>query len=267
MYKVAIIALVTILLIPLTSHSFASNIEIDIHTGAADKNAPVKISPPSTSAFVGDTIIIGNGDTVPHEISSGTPDSGPDGKFDSGTLNPGIYFSYTLTIADVGTITFYDKNYPWIIGTIVVQEAPAGYKVIHNVGADVGDGKTTFDVQYSSVKEIIQTAVIPKQNFVDFTLVGQTNQSSNLVLRLPTGLIDGPFIGVWVDHQVTKNFTVTQEQGVNVFTIPIRAQTEEVGVLGSQVVPEFGSVTGIVLAISIIGIVLFARLRPIRRLG
>lgn len=267
MYKVAIISLAAILLVPLVSHSFASNIEIGIHTGAADKNAPVKISPPSTSAFVGDTIMIGNGDTVPHEITSGTSDSGPDGKFDSGTLNPGMYFSYTLTNADVGTITFYDKNYPWIIGTVVVQQAPAGFKVAHNVGADAGDGKTTYDVQYQSVKDIISSSINPKDKSVNFVLVGQTNQGSNLVLRLPTGLVSGPFIGVWVDNQITKNFTVTEEQGVSVFTIPISAQTEGVSIVGAQVVPEFGPVAGIVLAISIIGIVLFARIRPIHRLG
>lgn len=266
MYKLAVLAAV-VLLIPLVSSSFASNIEIDIHTGSSDPNQHLTFYPPASSAYVGDTIMIGNGDTVPHEVVSGTPGSGPDGKFDSGTLNPGQYYSYKLTSGDVSTLSFYDKQYSWMTGTVVVAEAPTGYKVVHNVGADAGDGKTTFDVQYQSVKDIISSSINPKDKSVNFVLVGPSDQSSTLVLRLPTGLIDGPFLGVWVDNQITKNFTITQEQGVNVFTIPISAQTEGISVVGGQVVPEFGPIAGLVLVISIIGIVLFARIRPVHRLG
>lgn len=267
MYKLAIIVVVAALLIPLALSSFASNIEIDIHTGSADQNTHLTFYPPASSAYVGDTIVIGNGDTVPHEVVSGTPDSGSDGKFDSGTLNPGQYFSYTLTGNDVGTISFYDKNYQWMTGTILVSQAPTGYKVLHNVGADVGDGKTTLDVQYQSIKDIISASVGPKDHSLNFVLVGQTNQSSNLVLRLPNALISPPFLGVQLDGQFTKNFTTMQEQGVNVFTIPITPMTEQVSIVGSAVVPEFGPITVLVLAISIIGIVLFTRFRPIHRLG
>jgi predicted secreted protein with PEFG-CTERM motif len=266
-YKLAIIVVAMVLLIPLASNSFASNIEIDIHTGSADQNAHLTFYPPSSSAYVGDTIVIGNGDTVPHEVVSGTPYSGPDGKFDSGTLNPGQYFSHTLTANDVGTLNFYDKNYQWIVGNVIVSQAPTGYKIKTGVGADVGDGKTAFDIQYQSVKDIVGATIGPKDHSLNLLLVGQTTQNSNLVLLLPNGLISPPFLGVQLDGQFTKNFTTTQEKGVNVFTIPITPLTEQVSVVGSAVVPEFGPVAGLVLVISIVGIVLFARFRPAHRLG
>ncbi len=265
MYKIAILASLLVLLIPLTSHSFASNIEIDIHTGSADPNQRLTFYPPSSSAYVGDTLEFGNGDTVPHQVVSGTPDSGPDGRFDSGIINPGRYYSYTLMQYDVGTFKFYDKAYPWMTGMVLVQEAPTGYKVIRNVGADAGDGKTTFNVQYQSVKNIISATVGAKDKSVNFVLVGQTNQSSNLVLNLPTGLISPPFIGVQLDGQFTKNFTETPLQGMTALTIPITSTTEQVSIIGTQVVPEFGPVAFLVLAISIVTIVLFARLMPVRR--
>jgi len=266
-YKIAIIASMLVLLIPLASHSFASNIEIDIHTGSADPNQHLTFYPPSSSAYVGDTLEFGNGDTVPHEVVSGTPDSGADGKFDSGMLNPGQYYSYTLTQYDVGTFKFYDKTYPWMTGTVLVQESPTGYKVIHNVGADAGDGKTTFDVQYQSVKNIISANIGAKDKSLNLVLVGQTNQNSNLTLNLPTGLITPPFFGVQLDGQFTKNFTETPEQGMTVLTIPITPTTEQVSIVGTHVVPEFGPISFLVLAISVITIVLFARLRPIHKLG
>lgn len=267
MYKMVIIASILVWLIPLTSHSFASNIEIDIHTGSADQNQHLTFYPPSSSAYVGDTLEFGNGDTVPHEIVSGSSDSGPNGKFDSGTLNPGQYFSYTLTEYDVGTFKFYDKTYPWMTGTVLVQETPSGYKVIHNVGADAGDGKTVFDVQYQSAKNIISASIGAKDKSLNLVLVGQTSENSNLVLRLPTGLITPPFYGVQLDGQFTKNFTVTDEQGIEVVTIPITPVTEQVSIVGTQVVPEFGPIVVLVLAISVVTTVLFTRFMQVHRQG
>lgn len=261
MYKLAIIALVAILLIPLASNSFAaSNIEIDIHTGSADPNQHLTFYPPTSSAYVGDTIMIGNADTVPHEVVSGDPNTGPDGKFDSGTLNPGHYYSYQLQNNDVGTISFYDKNDQWMVGSIIVSQAPTGYKVVSNVG------KTTFDIQYQSIKNIVETSIGQKDHSLNLVLVGRTNQSSSLVLRVPTGLINGPFLGVQLDGQFINDYTVSQEQGLNVITIPITPLTEQVSIVGSSAVPEFGPVAVLVLAISIVTIVLFTRFRPIHRL-
>ena len=267
MYKIAIIASLLAILIPLASSSFASNIEVDIHTGSADPNSHLTFYPPSSSAYVGDSLEFGNGDTVPHEVVSGTPSSGPNGKFDSGMINPGQYASYTLTQYDVGTFNFYDKAYPWMTGSVLVQETPSGYKVIHNVGASAGDGKTTFDVQYKSVKNIISANINVKDKSLNLMLVGQTNQSSNLVLNLPTGLIAPPFIGVQLDGQFVKNFTETSEQGMTVLTIPITPTTEQVSIVGTQVVPEFGPVAAIVLAISVIATLSFARIMQSHKLG
>lgn len=266
MYKITIAIASIILLIPLAGHSFASNIEIDIHTGSANKNAHLTFYPPASSAYVGDTLEFGNGDTVPHEVVSGTPNSGPDGKFDSGVINPGQYTSYKISQYDVGTFNFYDKTYPWMTGTVYIQEAPSGYKILHDVGADVGDGKTKFDVQYKSIKNIISSNIGVKDKSLTFTLVGKTNESSSLVLRLPNGLIQPPFLGVQIDGAFTKNFTVSQEQGVNMFTIPIKPVTEQVSIIGSAVVPEFGPLAILILTVSIIAIALFTRIMPIRKL-
>ncbi|MDE1727341.1 MAG: hypothetical protein KGH89_08795 [Thaumarchaeota archaeon] len=268
MYKIAIIFAAVVLLIPLAGHSFASgNVEILIASGSSDPHSQLTFYSATTSAYVGDTLQFGNRDSVSHEVVSGTPDSGPDGKFDSNAINTGQYYSYTLTEYDVGTFHFYDKNYPWMTGSIVVQEAPIGFKVIHNVGADVGDGKTTFDVQYQSVKNIISADIGVKDRSLNLVLVGQTDQNSDLVLRLPTGLITPPFFGVQLDGQFTKNFTISDQQGIEVVTIPITPVTEQVSIVGTQVVPEFGPLAGIVLAIAIFAIVLFARVRPIHKLG
>lgn len=137
------------------------------------------------------------------------------------------------------------------------------YKTVSNVGKDAGDGMTTFDVQYSSVKDIVSTSVNTKDKSVDFVLVGKADTNSTLILKLPTGLVKGPFIAVFEDGQIVANYTATDEAGDTMVSIPIGPLTEKVSVVGTTVVPEFGPIAAMILAASIVAIVTVTRLRPI----
>jgi predicted secreted protein with PEFG-CTERM motif len=157
-----------------------------------------------------------------------------------------------------------------IVAAIVILLAPMAsssfaqeYKTFSGVGKDAGDGLTTFDVQYSSVKDIVSASVSVKDKSVDFVLAGKTDTNSTLILKLPTGLING-FIGVFVDGQIVTNYTTTDESGDTLVSIPITPLTENISIVGTTVVPEFGPVAAIVLAISIVAIVAVTRLGPIR---
>jgi len=260
MRKIIISLAILVLLIPLVSSSFADTVMITIERGAADPHVSRTFGPPTTSALVGETVEWGNADQVTHSVTSGTPGN-PDGKFDSGTIGLGQSFRYTLTAADIGVIHFYDKTYPWMTGTLNVQATQTGYKIINNVGADAGDGKTTFNVQYSSPKDIVSAVITPKDKSVTFTLVGKVNSNSTLVLNLPTGLVNAPFLGIQVDGQFIKNFTVESQIGINVVKIPINPLTEQVSIVGSSVVPEFGPIAGMILVVSIIATIIVARFR------
>ncbi len=157
-----------------------------------------------------------------------------------------------------------------IVAAIVILFAPMAsssfaqeYKTFPGVGKDAGDGMTTYDVQYSSVKDIVSASVSVKDKSVDFVLAGKTDTNSTLILKLPKGLING-FIGVFVDGQIVTNYTTTDESGDTLVSIPITPLTENISIVGTTVVPEFGPVAAIVLAISIVAIVTVTRLGPIR---
>ena len=264
MYKVAILASILALAIPLIASSYATTIDVSIHTGSSDPNQHLTFYPPSSTAHSGDTLQIGNSDTVPHDIISGTPNS-PDGKFDSGVIGPGKYFAYQIKSSDIGTLSYYDKNYPWMIGTVTVQSTSADWKIKHDVGSDVGNGTKVFDVQYQSVKDIISSAIKTKDKSVTFTLVGKATTNSTLSLKLPKGLITGPFIGVWLDNEPIIGYTVTDEGIDNLVSIPITPMTEQVSIVGTTIVPEFGPVAIVILVISIIAIITITRFRSIPR--
>jgi|SRR5579883_1389222 len=157
-----------------------------------------------------------------------------------------------------------------IVAAVIILLAPMAsssfaqeYKTISNVGKDAGDGATTYDVQYSSIKDIVSTSVSTKDKSIDFVLVGKTDTNSTLILKLPTGLIGGPFIAVFEDGQIITNYTTTNETGDTMVSIPIGPLTENISIVGTTIVPEFGPVAAIVLAISIVALVTVTRLRPI----
>ena len=79
--------------------------------------------PPNIKITSGTTIIWTNNDSIPHRVVSGvsTQKVGkpfePDGKFDSGDLQPGQAFK--VTISQTGIIRFGDPTYNWMEGLII----------------------------------------------------------------------------------------------------------------------------------------------------
>jgi hypothetical protein len=157
-----------------------------------------------------------------------------------------------------------------IVAAIVILLAPMisssfaeDFKTISGVGKNVGDGSMTYDVQYHSIKDIVSASVSTKDKSVDFVLVGKVDNNSTLILKLPTGLIRGPFIAVFEDGLIMTNYTTIDEVGDSMVSIPITPLTENISIIGTTVVPEFGPVAAIVLALAIIAIVTITRFKPI----
>ncbi|WP_101478147.1 hypothetical protein [Candidatus Nitrosotalea bavarica] len=158
-----------------------------------------------------------------------------------------------------------------IVAVITILLAPMAvsssfaenFKTSPFFGKDAGDGLTTYSIQYSSVKDIISPSVSTKDKSISFNLVGKTDTNSTLILKLPTGLISGPFIGVFVDNNIITNYSITNETGDTAISIPITPLTENISIVGTTVVPEFGPIAAIALAIGIIAIVTITRFRPI----
>ena len=61
-----------------------------------------------------------NLDSFSHTITSGTPEDGPDGVFDSGLISALAYFSHTFY--ETGMYDYYCTFHPWMQGMIIVGE-------------------------------------------------------------------------------------------------------------------------------------------------
>ena len=68
---------------------------------------------------VGTTVIWDNVDNTMHTASSGTPDAGLDGVFDSDIMSAGDTFEFTFN--DAGSYDYYCILHPWMVGTVNVE--------------------------------------------------------------------------------------------------------------------------------------------------
>jgi len=263
-FKIIIVVSVIFVLFSTNSVFAQSTYSINIPTGAADPQAPYFWQSEKDGGTTGeihvlpgDSVNWKNADTAAHTITSGISPvldgDGFDGNFDSGLFGPGS--SFKQTFSDKGAYPYFCLVHPWMVGIVVVESA---FSVIQNVGDDAGDGSTTFDVEYDFNRVIADATVDEDQKAITFTLVGKTQNNDNtLTLYLSKDLISNPNV-IWADGESVTNFEVISEGGINVVTIPVTETTEQVTILGTSVVPEFGVLSTVVLATSMIAVIFAA---------
>jgi len=262
-------------LVATTPAAFADHTEVTISTvsgsntpGCEDTAAGCFI-PKEATVDVGGKVIFSNTDTAAHTFTAGTAELGPSGAFDSSLVVAGSSFEWTPTTA--GEVPFFCMVHPWMAGLIVVQEA--GHDV--NTG-DMTGGSTTGDMMQSGdasatgmlsdgIKVSVWTSAptngekmkisteFANSQHVNYDI--KVTQNSNVVLD-DMGVHDHEGKGSHETAPLSSSdpveITITfQGYGVN---DPKTGPIGEV-VVFSNVVPEFGTIAMMILAVSIISIV------------
>ncbi|HJU14788.1 MAG TPA: plastocyanin/azurin family copper-binding protein [Candidatus Nitrosotalea sp.] len=92
---------------------------VNISKGASTQAAGQKyFDPAALSVKVGTTVVWTNQDSASHTVTSGDPQAGPSGDFDSGLIKPGNTFKHTFSKA--GTTSYFCTVHPWMTGKITV---------------------------------------------------------------------------------------------------------------------------------------------------
>ena len=105
----------------MTANAYAADTQVTIVNGTSNHCLPypscyepfeVDISPGSTVTWI-------NNDNRTHTVTTGTPNYGPVGLFDSGQILPG--HSFTQFFGTLGKYQYYDKVDMWPSGVVVVR--------------------------------------------------------------------------------------------------------------------------------------------------
>ena len=257
--------------------AFADHAEVSIITVdesgfsqacAASQGGPGCYTPVTATVDVGGVVTMTNTDpTGVHTFTSGTVDGfapSPDGTFDTGVLMSGDAFEWTPT--EAGTVPYYCMLHTWMIGEIIVQEAAA-----EEHADDHGDDKGHDDMVHEEVAEDVELMVMISdaqvmggtQIELEFNVLhlnyDLTATQNGEVVFEEKGLHSMELIAT---HQIDALGSDENPIDVEVVSLGIGAPGDEdswTGPVGqvttAKVVPEFGTIAMMVLAVAIISIV------------
>jgi len=223
---------------------------------------------PSTVVItVGGTVTWENTDTAAHTASSGTPAGGPDGVFDSSLIISGG--SYSVTLDDEGTYPYFCMVHPWMEGTVIVEaEAEHDEEMGHmeEMGHDETEEMGHGDDHAAKGVEDISDQFVATVTSGVIHHIGANSDDDTLLVHL-FGADDDGELKITLNEDIITPFDdgsyfvlinneeVEFEQMGNTIHVEYAAGTEKIEIVGSHVVPEFGTIAMIILAVAIVSII------------
>jgi len=254
-----------LLLIPLAASinmgsAFAKEVTVDQAFGASNITNDKFFVPAEVTVNVGDTVVWTNSDSATHTVTSGIVDDPAtwgelfDSGLGAGKGIPGSKFMHTFD--EVGEYPYLCQLHPWMEGKVIVVEG-----MEDEMEDEMEDGKmdgmkeekvkvtyedSSFDVSASlsngSVKFI---DIDPDFTSIILTVETSATEDGELMITLPRALIDSK-VGAMDDDFIIlvegdeadymEHHTTDTER---VLTIVVPAGTEEIEIVGTNVVPEF----------------------------
>jgi predicted secreted protein with PEFG-CTERM motif len=209
---------------------------------------------------VGGEVTWSNDDSAAHTVTAGSAADGPSGEFDSSLFMAGTTFSHTFESA--GEFDYFCMVHPWMAGIVSVVEAGGDDGLMVDIATGTADqGESlSIDVTFTMMGvavEHVNYDIKATQNgevVLDLMDLHEHNGVGNHITDpLPAAASDDAPVEVEI---MFNGFGIDEP-----FTGPI-GQVDT-----AQVVPEFGTVAMMILAVAIISIVaVTAKTRVIPRL-
>ena len=164
--------------------------------------------------------------------------------------NKGVtQFSYGLSSVGV-------KETPLEAEEVTQNEIEEGIDVTELVGVE-NIGENSLLIEGVNVNYTIDggkiISIVPDIDETSLIIEIRTTSDGELVITLPKDVIDGIFF-VLVDGEEI-NYSEELNDNSSTLTIPFHDGSEEIEIIGTFVIPEFGTIVVLVLAISIIAII------------
>ena len=248
--------------------AFADHAEVSIGTvdgsGFAQECAVMNggagcYTPMVATVDVGGVVTMTNSDSTgsPHSFTAGTIDGfaqNPSGEFDSGFMEADTTLEWIPT--EPGTVPYYCMLHVWMIGEIIVQEVVVDDHAAEAVDDHAADVELMVVISDAQVMGGTQVELEFSELHVNYDIIATQNGE---VVFEETGLHSMENIAT---HQIDAVGSDENPIDVEVVSLGIGAPGNEddwTGPVGqvttAKVVPEFGTIAMMVLAVAIISIV------------
>ena len=202
-------------------------------------------TPNTLEVNVGHIVTFSNTDFSMHTFTAGTVEGAigtPSGEFDSSFIMPDDSFEYTTDT--VGEIPFYCSVHTWMQGTLIVEaaaEEEMQMLMVTITDSAMGDGTHVY-LEFSEIH-------------VNYEMIGMQNGEEIFT-------ITGHAMEMTSDHHIDAVGSDENPIDIEIVSLGIGPPdaeddwTEPTGTVATtQIVPEFGTIAMMVLAVAIISIV------------
>ena len=260
-------------MIAIAPSAFAAHHEVTIENAPGSSTPGCEetdscFSPNPVTVELGTIVTWANTDTAAHTATAGAAADGPSGVWDSSLVMAGGSFSYTTDT--VGSFDYFCMVHPWMVGTLIVEEAGAAAAADAAAAAEAQAAADAAAAAAAMAAPAMAAPAIDAADYISASGVSVTSITANadddsviiaidadddgeLSVQLHSTVItafdDGTYF-VLIDNE-----EVEFEQIGNSLTIPYEAGNERVEIVGSHVVPEFGTIAMIILAVAIVSII------------
>jgi predicted secreted protein with PEFG-CTERM motif len=211
--------------------------------------------PGTATVDLGGKVIFLNDDSAAHTFSAGTP-AAATGEFDTSMVMAGN--SYEWTADTVGEIDYFCMVHPWMVGLLIVQEEvveEVHEEEVHEEEAVVEEVELMVSISDSAVKGGTQIDLEFSELHVNYEIIA--TQDGEVVLQETAHAMEST-----ASHMIDAVGSDDNPIDVDIVSLGIGAPDAEAdwtGPTGSvataKVVPEFGTIAMMILAVAIISIV------------
>ena len=256
-------------IIAITPSAFADHSKVDINMVVGSSTPGCETNnmcymPYNAALDIGGEAMWHNVDTMAHTVSSGTPAEGLDDVFDSSLVPAGGMFSYKFE--EAGTYDYFCMVHPWMTGIVTVSAEREEMEEMGHYEMGGMEGMEHSDEHAASGVEDLSDQFTASATSGVIHHIGANSDDDTLVVHL-FGADDDGELKITLNRDIITPFDdgsyfvlinseeAEFEQMGNTLHIDYVAGTEKIEIVGSHVVPEFGTIAMIVLAVAIISII------------
>ena len=252
-------------LVAITPAAFADHSEVTVipasgsGTPGCEETAEGCYIPKEATVDVGGKVIFSNTDTAAHTFTSGAAtDETPGEVFNSSLVMAGSSYEWTPTT--VGEVPYFCMVHPWMVGLIVVQEAGT-----EDDGEEVHTEATASGMLSDGTKVSIMTSAPTSGEKMEITVDFEDSEHANydvMVTQNGAEVLNDMAAHAHKGEGMHETAPLSSSDPVEI-TITFQGygiddpKTGPIGeqVVFSNIVPEFGTVAMMILAVAIISIV------------
>ena len=255
------IVFVTTIMLSVTP-AFADNANVSVPQGTSTPGCEKTkecFMPYKVTVGVGDEVTWSNDDSAAHTVTGGSAADGPSGVFDSSLFMAATTFSHTFEAE--GEFPYFCMVHPWMSGIVTVQAAGAKPMLAATMELDqiMAEFQTSDGVANNAMTIDLTLTDLDGNSIEHITYNIKATQGSDVLLDEESHMHKGILSNTHTTKALPADASESMPVVITIESVGFGHDEQYIAVTGEiatkQVVPEFGTIAAMILAVAIISII------------